>query len=80
MVFPYIFESSDIVNVCAISVTNENDGDSDDSEQDLDDCCCTCMGEVATVLCVALPACKEQQWKSHSFEVGEPREWEPRAG
>ena len=38
VVFPHIFESSDIVNVCAISVTNEDDGDSDDSEQDLDDC------------------------------------------
>ena len=24
----------------------------------------TCIGEVATVLCVALPACREQQWKS----------------
>ena len=40
----------------------------------------TCIGEVATVLCVALPACNEQQWKSHSLEVGEPRLWAPSAG
>ena len=38
VVFPYIFESSDIVNVCAISVINEDDGDSDDSEERVDDC------------------------------------------
>ena len=35
---------------------------------------------MATVLCVALPACNEQQWKSHSLEVGEPRLWAPSAG
>ena len=34
--------------------------------------CLTCIGDVATVLCVDCSACKEQQWKSHSFEVGEP--------
>ena len=38
VVFPYIFWSKDIVNVCAKSVINEDDGDSDDSEQELDDC------------------------------------------
>ena len=38
VVFPYIFGSSDIVNVCAISVTNQDDGDSDDSEERVDDC------------------------------------------
>ena len=43
-------------------------------------CILTCIGEVATVLCVALPACSEQQWKSHSLEVGEPRLWAPSAG
>ena len=31
------------------------------------------MGDVATDLCVDCPAWREQQWKSHSFEVGEPR-------
>ena len=31
----------------------------------------TCIGEVATVLCVALPACREQQWKSPFDEDGD---------
>ena len=33
------------------------------------------MGEVAACLWPGWPACKEQQWKSHSVEVGEPRLW-----
>ena len=39
----------------------------------------TWTGDVATVLCVdwwlAWPAWSEQQWKSHSLDVGEPRVW-----
>ena len=35
------------------------------------DAALTCIGEVATVLCVALPACREQQWKSPFDEDGD---------
>ena len=48
--FPNIFESSDIVNVCAISVTNEDDGDSDDSEERVDDCQSTCIVMIVMIV------------------------------